>query len=170
MLEAHVEGYVLQSARALIATPMLREYGGADALAPGLFGKSFGSKQSSITDLGHVLLQIFDWCHTYAVFTCFAMEDGDVYEPPAKRFKVCYAPSDSFGVYLLTRFVFPSQHQSYQQELKDVHLPSALAQSKFDHDIAVTSVYYRFGFTFNSRFLFRMINLTSMKLLNIGGS
>ncbi|KAI0045527.1 hypothetical protein FA95DRAFT_1561038 [Auriscalpium vulgare] len=40
--------------------------------------------------------------------------DSDAVEQPVKRFK----------------------HQSYQASLKDVHLPSALVQSKYDHDIA----------------------------------
>lgn len=30
-----------------------------------------------------------------------------------------------------------SQHLSYKQSLKDVHLPSALDQARFDDDIAV---------------------------------
>jgi U3 small nucleolar RNA-associated protein 20 len=29
------------------------------------------------------------------------------------------------------------KHQSYAESLKDVHLPSALDLTKFDHDIAV---------------------------------
>lgn len=29
------------------------------------------------------------------------------------------------------------QHQSYNQQLKEVHLPSALSQTVLDHDLAV---------------------------------
>lgn len=36
-----------------------------------------------------------------------------------------------------TELSLGKQHQSYQAKLKDVHLPSALSQSEFDHDIGV---------------------------------
>jgi hypothetical protein len=50
-----------------------------------------------------------------------------------KRFKVCFTAirlADQINLDNL-------QHQSHSQALKDVHLPSALSQSKFDHDITV---------------------------------
>jgi hypothetical protein len=49
-----------------------------------------------------------------------------------KRFKVRTPPTLSN-----TELSLGKQHQSYQATLKHVHLPSALTQSEFDHDIGV---------------------------------
>lgn len=49
-----------------------------------------------------------------------------------KRFKVCTPTTLSH-----TELSLGKQHQSYQATLKHVHLPSALTQSEFDHDIGV---------------------------------
>jgi hypothetical protein len=49
-----------------------------------------------------------------------------------KRFKVCIPPLPNHRV-----LIFGKQHQSYQATLKQVHLPSSLTQSEFDHDIGV---------------------------------
>lgn len=60
------------------------------------------------------------------------MEGGDTQRE--KRFKVRtpFTPHH-------TELSLEKQHQSYQATLKDVHLPSALTQSEFDHDIGVRS-------------------------------
>lgn len=49
-----------------------------------------------------------------------------------KRFKVRI-----LLLHPITELSLGKQHQSYQATLKHVHLPSALAQSEFDHDIGV---------------------------------
>lgn len=49
-----------------------------------------------------------------------------------KRFKVS-TPLTPYH----TELSLGKQYQSYQATLKQVHLPSALAQSEFDHDIGV---------------------------------
>jgi hypothetical protein len=49
-----------------------------------------------------------------------------------KRFKVRTPPIPSH-----TELSLGKQYQSYQATLKHVHLPSALTQSEFDHDIEV---------------------------------
>ncbi len=58
------------------------------------------------------------------------MEEGNIRR--VKRFKVCTPPTPS-----ITELILGKQHRSYKATLKHVHLPSALTQSEFDHDIGV---------------------------------
>lgn len=54
--------------------------------------------------------------------------------PRVKRFKVRELPCNvSMNMSSQGR-----QYQSHKESLKDVHLPSALAQTKFDQDVAVS--------------------------------
>ena len=61
-----------------------------------------------------------------------AVLDLDEVVHRVKRFKVSPPLSISATTLMVT-----FQHQSYAESLKDVHLPSALDLTKFDHDIAV---------------------------------
>ena len=69
----------------------------------------------------------------FIVTSFMEYEDEDV--PRVKRFKVCLTFK---AIYFL--LISCLQHQSYNASLKEVHLPSALDQTKFDHDIAVWSL------------------------------
>ncbi len=58
--------------------------------------------------------------------------EGEGNNQREKRFKVRTFPT------LFNYRAEPwKKHQSYQATLKQVHLPSALTQSEFDHDIGV---------------------------------
>lgn len=54
-----------------------------------------------------------------------------------KRFKVGHSACNQ--IYLNDK----PQHQSYAESLKDIHVPSALDLSEFQHDIAVRVVLVR---------------------------
>ena len=60
------------------------------------------------------------------------IDDSTVFVPRPKRFKVFICPS-----YRAISDPIFLQHQSYQQTLKEVHLPSAFQQSHLEHEVGV---------------------------------